>query len=150
MSDEAPGKPSPPHWHRPGRSGRRILRHSLVTLPGVIAELGCTYRAYKSGKIDAETARTRAYLLDRLRRGLKPRSWASCSSGWMNWKREPKAEGGQRRPTLAAGGEIEECEDVAHPSKTGRSQMRGLSQLASVNGDEFDELWNQLAKRGRL
>ena len=67
---EAPEKPPPP-WHRPGKVGRKINRPALTTLGGVISELARCYRAFKSGKINGEQARTRAYLLDRLRAALE-------------------------------------------------------------------------------
>jgi hypothetical protein len=69
MSETA--KLSPPAWHRPGKPGRKIVRHSLTTLAGCIAEIARTYRAYKGGKLDAEKARTRVYMLDKLRAGLE-------------------------------------------------------------------------------
>ena len=60
-----------PAWHRPGKSGRRITRHPLTTLAGCIAEIARTYRKYKSGKLEAEKARTQVYMLDKLRAGLE-------------------------------------------------------------------------------
>lgn len=65
------GEKQAPEWHRPGKPGRKIVRHSLTTLAGCITEIARTYRHFKAGKLDAEEARTRVYMLDKLRAGLE-------------------------------------------------------------------------------
>lgn len=72
MSEEqAPAADVPPAWHRPGKVGRKITRHPLTSPAGCIAEIARVYRHYKAGRIEPEVARTRVYVLDKLRAGLE-------------------------------------------------------------------------------
>lgn len=62
---------APPPWHRSAKLDRKAPRHSLTTLPGCISEIARVYWAFKRGDISADVARTRTYILDKLRAGLE-------------------------------------------------------------------------------
>ena len=65
-----------PPWHRSAKMGRKAPRHALTTLPGCISEIARVYRAFKRGDITADVARTRTYILDKLRAGLEAQTLA--------------------------------------------------------------------------
>jgi hypothetical protein len=71
---------NPPAWHRPAKRGRKASRHPLTTLPGCIGEIAHVYRAFKRGSITAEVARTRTYILDKLRAGLEAQTLADLEN----------------------------------------------------------------------
>ena len=69
-----------PPWHRSAKAGRKAPRHSLTTLPGCISEIARVYRAFKRGDIAADVARTRTYILDKLRAGLEAQTLADLEN----------------------------------------------------------------------
>ena len=71
---------NPPAWHRPAKRGRKAPRHPLPTLPGCIAEIARVYRAFKRGDIATDVARTRTYILDKLRAGLEAQTLADLEN----------------------------------------------------------------------
>ena len=71
---------TPPAWHRSAKTGRKAPRHSLTTLPGCISEIARVYRAFKRGDIPADVARTRTYILDKLRAGLEAQTLADLEN----------------------------------------------------------------------
>jgi hypothetical protein len=71
---------APPPWHRSAKVGRKAPRHSLTTLPGCISEIARVYRAFKRGDIPADVARTRTYILDKLRAGLEAQTLAELEN----------------------------------------------------------------------
>jgi hypothetical protein len=71
---------APPPWHRSAKAGRKAPRHALTTLPGCISEIARVYRAFKRGDIPADAARTRTYILDKLRAGLEAQTLADLES----------------------------------------------------------------------
>ena len=58
------GKASP-------RKSRQLRRLPLTSLGGVIQEMAQVYRKAKSGKMLDETARSRVWILDKMRSGLE-------------------------------------------------------------------------------
>ena len=55
----------------------------MATLPGCISEIARVYRASKRGDVSADVARTRTYILDKLRAGLEAQTLVDRKIGWM-------------------------------------------------------------------